>query len=340
VEKDLAQILEQTRQTMPPLRGVVQSAGVLDDGTLLQQEWTRFEKVMAPKVTGTWNLHQLTCHLPLDFFVMFSSGASLLGSAGQANHAAANAFIDSFAAYRRALGLPATSINWGAWSGVGAAVDRDLANTRGVATFTPQEGLQALEWAMQQNQIQAGVMAADWDEILKPYPFGVEPVFLRSLAQQARRRVAKTEVKAAEISLKEQLAESVPNRRRSILIDHIRRLAAQVLSLQNSQAIDPDEPLQSMGLDSLMAVELRNKLGQSAGKTLPATLLFEYSTINALADYLSSEVFALEFNAQKSAPGSETPQVDPSTDSSALDDLSDDELVAMLKNKLGQLDAS
>jgi acyl carrier protein len=200
--------------------------------------------------------------------------------------------------------------------------------------------LQALEWVMQQNMIQAGVMAADWEEILKPYPFGAEPAFLRSLAQQVRRRVTKTEMKAVEVSLREQLAGAVPNRRRTILLDHIRKLAAQVLSLQNSKVIDPDEPLQSMGLDSLMAVELRNKLGQSAGKTLPATLLFEYPTINSLADYLANGVFALELNAQKSAPVSEAPPADQSIDSSALDDLSDDELVAMLKNKLGQLDAS
>src|SRR5690606_30530681 len=108
-------------QTMPPLRGVIHSAGVLDDGALLQQSWSRFRTVMAPKVVGSWHLHQLTRHLPLDFFVLFSSGAAVLGSPGQSNHAAANAFMDALAHCRRAQGLPAVSINWGPWAEVGAA---------------------------------------------------------------------------------------------------------------------------------------------------------------------------------------------------------------------------
>ena len=337
-EEDVARALEQIEQGMPPIHGVIHSAGVLDDGALLQQEWSRFETVMAPKVSATWHLHRLTRHMPLDFFVLFSSGVSLLGSAGQANHAAANAFMDGFAAYRRALGLPATTINWGAWSGVGAAVDRDLVRTRSVETLTPQQGLQALEWAIHQNPIQAAVFPANWEEILKPYRPGKEPAFFRGIAPRVRRSAPKHDTKVAEISLRDQLAAAVPNRRRTLLLDHIRQQAAQVLSMHNSNALDPDQPLQSMGLDSLMAVELRNKLGKSAGKTLPATLLFEHPTLHALADYLSSDVFTLEFNVQNPQPA-EIPRFANPLEASSLDDLSEDELVAMLKNKLGQLDA-
>jgi acyl carrier protein len=217
-------------------------------------------------------------------------------------------------------------------------VDHDLANTRGVATLTPQQGLRALEWAIQQNRIQAGVFPADWAEILKPYQVGKEPSFFRNIAPRIRRSIPENQGKAVKISLRDQLAGAVPNRRRALLLDHIRRQASQVLSLHNPDAIDPDQPLQSMGLDSLMAVELRNKLGNSAGKTLPATLLFEYPTLHALADYLSTEVFMLEFNVQKPEPVVELPSSVPPLDTSTLDDLSEDELVAMLKNKLGQLD--
>lgn len=336
-EEDVIRVLSEIKTSMPALRGVIHSAGVLDDGMLLQQDWTRFETVMAPKVTGTWHLHSLTRELPLDFFVLFSSGVALLGSAGQANHASANTFMDAFAAYRRALGLPALTINWGAWSGVGAAVDRKLADERGVATFTPQEGLQALEWAMQQSEIQVAVLPADWSEILKPYALGEEPALFRELAREVRQRAVKVEAKRAEVSLSEQLAKTVPNKRKSLLVNHVREKAAQILSVANVNSIDLHEPLQTMGLDSLMAVELRNQLGQSVNKALPATLLFEYPTVTALADYLANEILVLE----KDVPEPVTAQVQvtaieqPST--SSLDELSDDELAAMLKKKLGNL---
>lgn len=338
-EEDVVRILAEVERTMPPLRGIIHSAGVLDDGMLLQQDWSRFETVMAPKVTGTWHLHSLTRHMPLDFFVLFSSGVSLLGSAGQANHASANAFMDAFAAYRQALGLPGTSINWGAWSDVGAAADRNLAGARGVETFTPQEGLQALEWALQQNVIQVGVLPADWNNILKPYPLNEEPALFREIARQVPQRVVKTEMRVAEASLARQLEETVPNKRMPLLLGHIRQKAAQVLNMENAAAIDPHQPLQSMGLDSLMAVELRNKLGQSAGKTLPATLLFERPTINALADYLAHEIFTFEIESRSTEDLTDRQQTStvPSIDTAALDDLSDDELANMLRNKLGQM---
>ena len=191
------------------------------------------------------------------------------------------------------------------------------------------------------SAVDLGVLPADWNELLKPYPIGDEPALFREIARQVRRRIAKTEVKAQEISLSQQLAETVPNKRKSLLLNHIRQKAAQVLSIANANVIDVHQPLQSMGLDSLMAVELRNRLGQSAGKTLPATLLFEYPTISALADYLASEVFMLEKDAQ-SSNGSKAKQQTPETspvDTPSLDEFSDDELAAMLKNKLGQLNS-
>jgi acyl carrier protein len=277
--------------------------------------------------------------MPLDFFVLFSSGVALLGAAGQSNHASANAFMDGFASYRRALGLPAISINWGAWSEVGAAADRNLADTRKIATFTPQEGLQALEWAMQQNMAQSGVLPVEWDELLKPYPMGDEPPFFREIARQVRRRAVKTEVKTQEISLSKQLAETIPNKRRPLLLNHVRQNAAQVLSIGNPTAIDVHQPLQSMGLDSLMAVELRNQLGKAVDKTLSATLLFEYPTISALVDYLASEVLMLETDQQSpDNPAASQPEPEKlSIDTTSLDELSDDELATMLRNKLGQI---
>src|SRR6185295_15249043 len=123
-EAQLARALAEVDETMPPLRGVIHAAGVLDDGTVLHLDRNRLDAVMAPKVAGAWNLHALTAGRTLDFFVLFSSVTSLLGSPGQANYAAGNAFLDALAAYRRARGLTALAIDWGPWSEVGLAAAR------------------------------------------------------------------------------------------------------------------------------------------------------------------------------------------------------------------------
>jgi acyl carrier protein len=247
--------------------------------------------------------------------------------------------MDGFSHYRRALGLPAITINWGAWSEIGAAADRNLADARKVAMFTPQEGLEALEWSLQQSEIQVGVLAAEWSEILKPHMPGEEPALFREIAREYRERTVKKQVQVVEKSLRRQLEATVPNKRKTLLLNHIRQKAAGVLSVNNANTIDIHQPLQSMGLDSLMAVELRNNLGQSVEMPLSATLLFEYSTISELADYLAREVFMLD--AAQTNTGEPDVKAQPSTtssgDSASLENLSDDELAAMLKNKLGQI---
>src|SRR5262249_32324326 len=122
-EQAVERILEQIAASMPPLRGIVHAAGVLDDGVLLKQSWGRFERVLAPKLLGAWNLHTQTRGLPLDFFVLFSSLASVLGSPGQGNYAAGNAFLDALAHHRQSQGLPALSVNWALWAEAGMAAD-------------------------------------------------------------------------------------------------------------------------------------------------------------------------------------------------------------------------
>jgi acyl carrier protein len=199
--------------------------------------------------------------------------------------------------------------------------------------------MQALEWAMQQNVIQVGVLPADWNEVLKSYAIGEEPALFREIARQVRQKKVKVETPKSESSLSKQLAETVPNKRKSLLLNHIRQKAAQVLSISNAGSIDVHEPLQAMGLDSLMAVELRNQLGQSAGKTLPATLLFEYPTITALVEYLSREVFKLDAEAQVATEIKQATTETSPVDTSALDEFSDDELANMLKNKLGRINS-
>ncbi len=160
-------LLSEIQQSLPPLRGIIHAAGVLDDGVLLQQTWDRFAKVMAPKVSGAWHLHQLTQHLSLDFFVLFSTAASLLGSACQANHAAANSFLDALAHYRHSLGLPAVTINWGPWSQQGAAREAQF-KTKGLEAFNPQQGLQILDYVLTQATPQVGAIKINWSTLPQP----------------------------------------------------------------------------------------------------------------------------------------------------------------------------
>ena len=165
----MKRLLEETRSTMPPLRGVIHSAGVLDDGVLLQQSWNRFATVFAPKVAGSLLLHRLTEFDALDFFVLFSSVAAVFGSPGQGNHAAANAFMDTLAAARSAKGLPGLSVNWGVWTTAGAAVDRGVtarAQETGYGVIDPQGGFQALETALASGISQQIVFPANWPRFL------------------------------------------------------------------------------------------------------------------------------------------------------------------------------
>ena len=339
--EDLASALAGAKETMPPLRGIIHAAGVLDDGILLQQSQSRLGTVMAPKVQGTWNLHLLTRDLPLDFFVMFSSTAAILGSPGQSNYAAANAFLDGFAAYRQAQGLPATSINWGAWAEVGMAAQHNTEKLRGVKTFTSTEGLRALGQILQQNASQLVVLPTNWAEGLMSYSSGEESPIYREITAQVKRRGTKKVEAPRKSNLVHQLSTTVPNKRMPLLIDHIRQNAAQVLKVDHSNNIDLHQPLHAMGLDSLMAVELRNTLGFSVGKTLPATLLFEYPTVNELAQYIAKEVLALEAE-EKSVPAEASQKPEPTSNNlqaAELDDLSEDELANLLEAKLKNLNS-
>src|SRR6185312_449904 len=163
---DVATVLNMIERDLPPLRGVIHAAGVVDDGVLVQQTWERFARVLAPKVSGSWNLHQLTAHLPLDFFVLFSSIASVMVNGGQGNYVAANAFVDALAHFRRARGLPATSINWGPWGNVGMAlnvknIDHRLAR-EGLQAIEAREGMDLFARILREEPVQILAVSIDW----------------------------------------------------------------------------------------------------------------------------------------------------------------------------------
>ncbi|MEO8804851.1 MAG: type I polyketide synthase, partial [Burkholderiaceae bacterium] len=336
-EPALCALLERLRAGGPPLRGVVHSAGLLDDAGLLQQDAARFAHVFGPKVRGSWLLDRLTRSDPLDFFVMFSSVAAVLGSRGQANHSAANALLDLLAHERRSRGQPGLSINWGAWTEVGAAADRSVAQrlaAQGIGVLTPSQGLLAFERLLNQGEVQAAVLPIDWQRYLQQLGRSDPPPFLAhvaGVASAAPPSATPGSTNAAPVAgLRQQLEAAQPGRWRPLVAAFVRERALRALGVDPSKPVDPRTPLGDLGLDSLLAVELRNTLGAALGQTLPATLLFDYPTIDALTDHLLGGVL-------KPAGAEEAVAVvvadEPVNRVEAIEDLSDEEVDRLLAQR-------
>jgi acyl carrier protein len=314
---------------IPRLRGVIHAAGVLDDGVLLQQRPDRFARVLAPKVAGARNLDRATRDRNLDFFVLFSSIAAVLGAAGQGNYAAANAYLDLLAAQRRRAGRPGLSLAWGPWRGAGMAAERDgdWWTGRGMQLVEPEQGLDLLERAIADGPAQLAVAVVDWQAYLRPFG-SAPPPLLRDLADAARAAGPDT------LPLADRLAGLAAGDRPEAITDHVRELAAGVLGVAAAHTLDPHTPLNELGLDSLMAVELRNALSRGIGRPLPATLLFDYPTVDALARFVTA---GLE---PEPASG---PAPDPAQERTARDvmvaeirQLSDAEVEALLEQELSR----
>ncbi len=289
---DVALMLADIDARMPSLRGIIHAAGVLDDGVLLQQTPERLRAVMAPKMAGAWNLHELT-ERELDFFVMFSSSASVFGSPGQGNYAAANAFLDALAHFRRRLGQPALSINWGPWgeSGMAAGVakrnERRWA-ARGIGTIAPDHGVQALQHLLQQDATaQAVVMPIQWARLKEQFDlFGVPPLF-QEIARDAPSAPEDLRKNQPHSRLLQALEQAPAGERDRLIATFVQSEVANVMGFATDQSPEPDAGFFQMGMDSLMAVELKNRLQSGLACTLPSTIVFEYPSVRALSSYLT-----------------------------------------------------
>jgi acyl carrier protein len=337
---DMARLVAAIRETMPPLRGLIHAAGVVDDGVLLQQNWDRFARVCAPKVDGAWNLHAATAGEDLDFFVVFSSAASVLGSAGQGNYAAANAWLDALVRYRRAKGLCGLSINWGPWDERGmaarlGAAHRAQLHAKGFGMIPPDQGIRILEQLLQTDASQRAVLSVDWSVVRADR--GRTPTSLLSgIAPVDRGRVAAD--RPAEPELIRLVREAPPRRQKELLAAYVQRQGATILGLDSPDGLYPHRPLTELGLDSLMALSLRSALEAAVGRSLPATLVFEHPTLEAIAAYLATDVLLLAGSGDAAPDGSTAEMSRTDSQSSEMDDLSEEEAEALLLSELENLE--
>ena len=226
---EVAQLFKKIKDDLPPLRGLIHAAGVLDDGVLLQQNWERFTQVMSPKVSGAWNLHLYSQDLLLDFFVCFSSVASLLGSPGQGNYAAANSFLDALANYRQNLGLPSLTINWGPWGGAGMASELgDRFASQGMNLINPEDGLQVFEQLLQQDFAQVGVMSINWTQFPPVLPNSRNLSMIADLVKGNKSRQSTPEISKPDREFIQKLKQAQESDHYSLLASYIQQQTAQV----------------------------------------------------------------------------------------------------------------
>ena len=284
-------MFQRIADTLPPLAGVIHSVGVLSDATLANQSWEDFERVLWPKMLGAWRLHRTTMDLDLDLFTLFSSAAGVMGNPGQANHAAANAFLDQLAAHRRALGLPGQTIAWGAWADLGEAAEQreriaGALEARGTSWMTPAQGMRAFEELTRQNVTSTMATSVDWQTFTEQFD-NVPPFLAEMVAELAGDAPQPSD---SSDDLMSQLRISRPDDPERILVSFLQQELQAVMRLPTAPS--PTVGFFDLGMDSLMSVELRNRLNRAfAGEYVVSnTAVFDHPNVNALARHLAAEL--------------------------------------------------
>lgn len=348
---DLQRVLDRIAADLPPLRGVVHAAGTLADSPLGTLTPAHFAVLYGAKLDGAWALHTLTLHHALDFFFLYSSQASLLGSAGQGNYAAANAQLDALAEHRRAQGLPAVSINWGRWEDVGLAAALEtslrqrLAN-QGLVGITPHHGkalLSAIAAGGAAMPPRVGALVLDWPRYLQRFFETQMPSLFADVAKGLLDAASGTtdvplvvEQRPSAATLRQDIASLPAPQRRPHVHAFVGSQLAQVLGYAPTHVLDTDVPFSDLGLDSLRAVELRNRLQTATGLALRSVVAFEHPTVADLGDFLLHSL-----GAAGTAPAEVTPPAPAEADDSHLlqkvSTLSDADITASVDAQLAAL---
>ncbi len=336
-EEDAARALEVIRRTLPPLRGVVHAAMVLDDGILLHLNSTRFSSVTAPKVLGAWNLHRLTAGMPIDFFINFSSITSLYGNRGQGNYVAANAFLDALAHYRRANRLPTLTVNWGHITGAGYVarnpdVARHLENI-GVQGMSTAQAAHVLEQLLLREATQVAVAKVNWHRWSRLIT-GTPSARYSSLLSGV---VAGEQSAGSGDEIRDALLAAGPDEQRVLLRTYITKQLSHVLGTAGDSILT-EKPLTELGIDSLMTVELKNRIEKHTGLSIPTVALMRGPTIDTLVDTLiqqlsgspEADLQAEAINKQRLAEKEERRKAEAALEN--IDQLSDSEVDTLLNS--------
>ncbi len=321
-------LLDRLRSDASPLRAIVHAAGVVSDAVLANFSWESFEKVADPKIAGAWNLHGGSTTAPVPLTVYYASGAGIFGAAGQASYAAANTFLDGLAAHRAARGMTALAVDWGAWAqgGMAARLSPDMTARlvrRGNRPLPAEDALAALRHALTMRQPQVAILDADWNAMARDLP-AAPAAMLQELTQAARTPAAQTVQSPAKV-LAERLHAASGAERQEMLREQILQAARRALGLNATAPLSGSTPLQDLGLDSLMALEMRNELAEALGFPLPAGLLFDYPSVDELTKHLLHQL-------APASPVAATP-AEPS-----LASMSDDEAERLLQQELDRID--
>jgi acyl transferase domain-containing protein/acyl-CoA synthetase (AMP-forming)/AMP-acid ligase II/acyl carrier protein/NAD(P)-dependent dehydrogenase (short-subunit alcohol dehydrogenase family) len=335
VADDVDDIFEIAKENGLKIKGIIHSAGVLDDAVIMNQTLEKFRNVLEPKAKSAWLLYERTKKSALQFYIMYSSIASVLGSAGQANHSSANSFLDSLSKFIQAQGLKAMSINWGVWSEIGSAAEKGADKQEkisGIETISPSEGIKALKKIFDSNIAQLGVFKIDWNK----YNSQVKNSLTFEMLSGETIHEESTGKKNVKESLADKLSHTDDQDQIGLLQEYFRKLISSIMGLE-PEDIEPDIPLSSMGLDSLMAIELKNRVNIELGVNLNLVRYMEETDINQLSSELKEQIPKLLDKSTTDANTKVKSSMDKSEEEKArdllagLDNLTEEELDKLLK---------
>ena len=330
----MSELFAEFGHSMPALRGVIHAAGVFNFHPLTEINIDVLRTCLRPKIIGAWVLHKLTEQESVDFFVAFSSGASVWSAKGLAHYAAANQLLDVMAHHRRAMGLPALAINWGWWAGGATSVESERYFAQvGLERMPATDALEILGHLLQTNATQVTVAACNWSMLRPIYEAKRRRRFLDKIVPD--QRTVGSQLSETNRNFLDRLRKAASSERWNCLRAHVAEEVAKVLGVAHPRSLDPHQGFFKMGMDSITTVQLRHCLETSLVCSLPPTLAFEYPTIEALTRYLGQEVLGLDV-PDRPAPVATSAEEDLQA-SALLDTLSEQALVALLDDELATI---